>query len=239
PDVGHLHGRRHAVDQDDLVAPVELVGLARRVVERHIGFRRHGSPVLRPALGVASYRIVAAVVTETPKLLVNPDQGQLLARRLARVGRQKAFDLSLPDAGLRQWLPFPLIGQVGLIGPQYLADCVARHMQFPDDLLHRPALHMEGSTNTRNRIHSLQLPLHPPAKDGWSDEKAGGSKLDAGYPARGVNIPRRNTLTPSEQLVGLDTVTPGDNGHRRIGFVSLLDDGNLLCRRPTAAALRS
>ncbi|MFB9951921.1 hypothetical protein ACFFP0_23990, partial [Rhizobium puerariae] len=43
-------------------------------------------------------------------------------------------------------------------------------------------------------IHSLQLPLHPPAKDGWSDETGGGSKLDAGHPARGVNIPRRNTF---------------------------------------------
>jgi len=64
---------------------------------------------------------------------------------------------------------------------------------LPNDLLHRPALNMEGSTNTRNRIHSLQLPLHPSAKDGWSDETGGGSKLDAGHPARGVNIPRRNT----------------------------------------------
>src|SRR3546814_1762449 len=66
-------------------------------------------------------------------------------------------------------------------------------MQFPDDLLHRPALNMEGSTNTRNRIHSLQLPLHPLSKDGWSDKTGGGSKLDAGHPARGVIIPRRNT----------------------------------------------
>jgi hypothetical protein len=30
PDMGDLHGHCHAVDQDDLVAPVELVGLARR-----------------------------------------------------------------------------------------------------------------------------------------------------------------------------------------------------------------
>src|SRR5688500_17191826 len=52
---------------------------------------------------------------------------------------------------------------------------------------------MEGPANTRNRIHSLQLPLHPSSKDGWSDETGGGSKLDAGHPARGVNIPRRNT----------------------------------------------
>jgi hypothetical protein len=29
PDVRHLHGDGHAVQQHDLVAPVELVGLAR------------------------------------------------------------------------------------------------------------------------------------------------------------------------------------------------------------------
>ncbi|MGO4355906.1 abortive infection family protein, partial [Rhizobium sp. RAF36] len=66
------------------------------------------------------------------------------------------------------------------------------------------------STNTRNRIHSLQLPLHPSAKDGWSDETGGGSKLDAGHPARGVNIPRRNTkLVPegiSDEMKGANTI---------------------------------
>lgn len=29
PDMGDLHGHRHAIDDDDLMAPVELVGLAR------------------------------------------------------------------------------------------------------------------------------------------------------------------------------------------------------------------
>ena len=36
PDVRHLHGDGHAVDQYDLVAPVELVGLAGRKAQRHI-----------------------------------------------------------------------------------------------------------------------------------------------------------------------------------------------------------
>ena len=35
PDMRHLHRRRHTVDHDDLVAPVELVGLARREDQRH------------------------------------------------------------------------------------------------------------------------------------------------------------------------------------------------------------
>jgi hypothetical protein len=46
PDMGHLHGDRDARHQDDLVAPVELVSLARRIVERHIGLGRRGPAVL-------------------------------------------------------------------------------------------------------------------------------------------------------------------------------------------------
>jgi integrase len=47
-------------------------------------------------------------------------------------------------------------------------------MQFTGDLLHRPALNMKGPPDARNRIHSLQLPLHPPSKNGWSDKSEGG-----------------------------------------------------------------
>jgi hypothetical protein len=46
PDMRHLHGHRHAVDLYDLLAPVELVGFARRVVEQDIGLGRCGAPVL-------------------------------------------------------------------------------------------------------------------------------------------------------------------------------------------------
>ncbi len=92
----HLDGRRHAVDQNDLMAPVELVSLTWRVVERHIGFRRHGSAVLRPGLRISPDRVITAIVTERPDLLVNPDQRQPLARRFALVGCQKPLDLGLP-----------------------------------------------------------------------------------------------------------------------------------------------
>src|SRR5690606_2794451 len=125
PDMGNLHRRRHALDQDDLMAPVELIGLTGCIVERHVGFGRHGTPVLRPSLCIAPDRIVAAVVTLRPKLFVNPDQRQSLARWLAFVRGKEALDLSLPGAGLRKRLPFALVGKVGLIRSQYLADRVA------------------------------------------------------------------------------------------------------------------
>ena len=37
PDMGGLHDHRHAAQQDDLVAPVELVGFTRREAQRDIG----------------------------------------------------------------------------------------------------------------------------------------------------------------------------------------------------------
>lgn len=40
PQMGDLHLGRHAVDDDDLVAPVELVGLAGRKTQRNIGIGR-------------------------------------------------------------------------------------------------------------------------------------------------------------------------------------------------------
>ncbi|MGA1805237.1 hypothetical protein [Rhizobium sp. HT1-10] len=97
---------------------------------------------------------------------------------------------------------FALIGEVGLVRPQYLANRVPRDMQFAADLLHRPTLHMEGTSNTRNGIHSLQLPLHPLSKAGWSDEIQGGSKLDADYPAKGVNFACRNTVKMGRRTYG-------------------------------------
>src|SRR5487761_1117990 len=82
PDMRDLHRDRHAVDQHDLVAPVELVGLAWRKAQRHIGLRRRGSALLTPAPGVTPDRIVAAVISRAPQRLEHPDQCQALAWRL-------------------------------------------------------------------------------------------------------------------------------------------------------------
>jgi hypothetical protein len=64
PDMRDLDGDRHPVDQHDLVRPVELVGLARRKAQRHIGFRHRGAALSTPPLRVASNRVVAALITE-------------------------------------------------------------------------------------------------------------------------------------------------------------------------------
>ena len=62
PDMGGLHDDRHPVQQDDLVAPIELVGFPRREAQRDVGRRRRLPALLGPSPGVAPHGIVAAVV---------------------------------------------------------------------------------------------------------------------------------------------------------------------------------
>src|SRR6266481_7989667 len=62
PDMRDLHSHRRAVDQHDLVRPVELVGLARRKTQRYISFRRRRAALDTPPLRVTSNRVVAALI---------------------------------------------------------------------------------------------------------------------------------------------------------------------------------
>ena len=82
-DVRDFHRRRHSVHHDDVVAPVELVGLARRERQRNIGARRLARALLAPDPGVTANRIITALITEPPQLLEHPNERQPLARRLA------------------------------------------------------------------------------------------------------------------------------------------------------------
>jgi hypothetical protein len=57
-----LQGRCHAVHHDDLVAPVELVGLARRKRQRNVGGSRLAGVLAAPDLGVAPDGVLAAFI---------------------------------------------------------------------------------------------------------------------------------------------------------------------------------
>lgn len=169
PDVGDLHGHRHAFDQDDLVAPVELVGLACREEQRHIRLSHCRPPCPLPALGVPADRVVAALIAERAKLLVDADQRQALALRLCQVAVEQRIELHLPGADPRLRLMFALVGEGGLVRPQYPAHRVARHVQFTADPASETIL-QHGKHAGRERSYPLtSSPLHPLVKtNGWS-----------------------------------------------------------------------
>ena len=88
PDVRDLHSRRHPVHHNNLVAPVELIGLARRERQRNISIRRRARIRLRPGARIAADGVITAVVSERPQLFENPDQREPLSPRRLRVRRQ-------------------------------------------------------------------------------------------------------------------------------------------------------
>src|SRR5262249_60254843 len=54
PDMGRLHDHRHPVQEDDLVAPIELVGFPGSKAQRDIGRGRCLAMLLGPSPGVAA-----------------------------------------------------------------------------------------------------------------------------------------------------------------------------------------
>lgn len=153
PNMGDLHRHGDAVDQDDLAAPVELVGVARRIEQRYVGLGHGRTASLLPALGVAPDRVVAALVAQRPQFLIDADQRQALALLLGVVAIQQGIKLHLPGPDLRLRLVLTLVEEGGLVGPQYPAHRVARHMQLAADPLQRPPLNIERAPDPGDRIH--------------------------------------------------------------------------------------
>ena len=102
--VGDLHDRRHAVEQDDLMAPVELIGFTRIEAERNIGGSRQRSLLIAPFARIAPHRVIAAFIAKAVQILENPDQSQPLSRWFFRVRLQQIVELFGPRSELRQRL---------------------------------------------------------------------------------------------------------------------------------------
>ena len=122
PYMGDLHRHGDAVDQHDLVAPVELVGLARREAQRHIGRRDSRRSRVPPAAGIAADGIVAAFVAQTAKRLEDPHQREPLAHRLGVVPGQQPVERILDRTDLRQRLNRTFVLERRRSRPQNLAD---------------------------------------------------------------------------------------------------------------------
>jgi hypothetical protein len=69
PHMRDFHRHRRAAEHHDLVAPVELVSLARRERQRHESRRRLARVLTAPTLRVAANRVVAALVPQPTQFL--------------------------------------------------------------------------------------------------------------------------------------------------------------------------
>ena len=149
----HLHGDRRAVDQHDLVAPVELVGLARREAQGYVGFGSRRTARGAPLPGIASYRIVAALVSEPAQLFENADQRQPLTTRLAFVRQQHVIKLFAPRIDPPQRLAVSLVPELGRLRPHHLAHDLPRYPKLAADRLDRLLLGKVGPPDLCNRLH--------------------------------------------------------------------------------------
>ena len=135
-DVGDLHRRGHPVDQDDLVAPVELVGFAGLETQRDICRRRRLALRPRPDGRIPAHGVIATVVAKGPEILEDAN-----AVRRSRFGfrafRQHPVEFSAPGAELRLRLDAALVGELRRAGSHHFPTGLSRDTQLPADLLDR------------------------------------------------------------------------------------------------------
>ena len=160
PHVRRLHPGRRPRQTRVLVAPVELVGLARIEDQRHKGLRRRQQTATAPPRpGVAAHRVIATLVAQLAKVLMDLQQGQAVPALLLLVGFQLALELLDPRSQLRHRLDLARVGVRGRIASYHLAYRVLGNPQIPGELLDRNALHQMIPTDPRNRLHNQHLPL--------------------------------------------------------------------------------
>ena len=152
PNMGDLHCGGHAIDQNNFMAPVELIGLTGVKTERHIGRRRGFPRRLRPVRRIPAHSIVAAIVTPVAKLLVNPNQRQPLALGVSGVLGKHLIQIRPPRIDLGARLVGAIIAELRRTGPDHLANRVPRHPQFPADLLDRLLPDKIRQPDLRNRL---------------------------------------------------------------------------------------
>jgi hypothetical protein len=125
-DMGDLHRHRRAIEDHHLMAPVELVGLARIEAQRNIGAGRRFLRRLRPVRSVAPHGIIAAAIAAVAQLFVDPDQRQALPLRPSGILGQHLVQLRPPGIDLRPGLRRVVVGELGRARADDLAHRIAR-----------------------------------------------------------------------------------------------------------------
>src|SRR5262249_15302825 len=177
----HLGLRRHPGDDDNLVAPVELVGLTRRKDQRYVGYRRALALALRPRPPEASHRIVAPRVATQAELSKNPLVGQALALGLPRILAEHLLQCRHVGPQPRPRLLPAHVAALGLLlGANNLPHRVACKLEITRNRFDLPLLNEVRPTNLRDRIHSHHPPLDP-----WRESRTRGRIY---HPGGGVKI---------------------------------------------------
>ena len=154
PDLRHLHRHGDPRDQHHLMAPVELVGLARREAQRHEGRRRRGRTLPSPGRRVPAHRVIAPRIAEPAQLLEDTDERQPLPARPGSVRRQQPVQLVPPGPDLRLRLDFPLIDEFRRAAAQNPAHDLPGDVQLPADLLDGLLLDEIRTTDLGDRLHN-------------------------------------------------------------------------------------
>src|SRR6516162_3859402 len=162
-DMRNLHGHRDAAHHNDLVAPIELVGFARRERQWNEGGRGLARVLPAPGPCVTAHGVVATLVAQRPQFFEQPDQGQTLSRRGLGIRRQHPIEIGLPPSQPGPRLDLPLVRKRCLPRAQDLADRIARDLQVTGDLLDRLALDQMLAPYPADRLHNQHPP--PPARN--------------------------------------------------------------------------
>ena len=117
----HLDRRGRAIDQDNFLAPVELIRLTGTKAQRNISISGCGPRRLRPTGRIAPYRIIAAVVSLVAQFFIYPDKRQAFALGMPSIVGQHIIQLRTPGIDLRTRLGGTVIAELRRTGTYHLA----------------------------------------------------------------------------------------------------------------------
>src|SRR5262245_30227854 len=194
----HLGLRRYPGEDDNLMAPVELVGFPWREDQGHVGDRRALALPFRPCPSVTTHGVVAASVPTQPKLGKYALIGQSLALGQSCVLAEQLLQRRNLVAQLgSRLIPAHIVVLGSLFAANDLSHRIACKLQITRDRLDLPLLNEVRPTNLRDRIHSHHPPLDPLRESrtrGRFTTRGVGSNLHADHPRKGVKIARLSTV---------------------------------------------
>ena len=161
PHMGRFHHQRQSLRRDPLVAPVELVGFARRKAHRHIHFGRRSRALVTPCPGKAMDAVVGTLVAAAAQLLEKPLRRTPLPLGKRRLGLQQPGQVIHPGSQLRRRLDVAFIFELGLIATDNLAHRRPRNPKLPGNRLDALPPVVKSPPYLSYRIHTNHSPLSP------------------------------------------------------------------------------